>query len=76
MTPAHQSIDTAPMDGSRVLVWGDARISGYTLAPNEPAERDWYPARWIDGGWQDDQGDAVLAATHWAPLPGKPETEK
>ena len=58
-----QPINTAPMDGSAVLLWpwngmvaGDARMGS------------WNGYSWDDGDFHDDMGDM----THWMPLPSPP----
>jgi len=61
-------IDTAPKDGSRVIVWGVAENGPYSR-PHIGAE-DAHVAVWNDVGWEDYWLDAwIVGATHWQPFP-------
>lgn len=70
-----QPIETAPKDGTRVLVFSpDAREPqifvawlGSFILPGTKGEED---EGWIDA-WSDDLVDAW--PTHWQPLPAPPE---
>ena len=54
-----QPIETAPKDGSRVMLWIDGGSEfGF-----------WNGRSWDDGDFVNDLG----AATHWMPLPPPPE---
>ena len=66
-----ETIETAPKDGSRILLWGDARIREYV--PDD-CERDWYIGFWNDrlGFWDGDDDGWIFAPTHWSPLPAAP----
>ena len=63
-------ISTAPRDGTRVLVWSDADGAW-------PAE--WRPAGDYGPGWYPSAGDGtggdwgITDATHWQPLPTRPD---
>jgi hypothetical protein len=80
-----QPIETAPKDGTRVLVWaskwageiagvineaqGSCRIAYYTNGQSD------YSGDW----WNDDVGDAYSTwcqPTHWMPLPPPPYATK
>jgi hypothetical protein len=81
--PAWRPIETAPKDGTPILLFGDDRVtSGHWSAPSaiprliyqdgfapEPEWDEWEPywASW-DGGFTDD-----YPPTHWMPLPAAPE---
>jgi hypothetical protein len=78
-----QPIESAPLDGSTVLVYGEwcGEINGRT------GRFGTFPARWDDGssdycgdGWlQVDGTDAYAAwvkATHWMPLPEPPAQQE
>lgn len=64
--PAWQSIESAPRDGTRVLLW-------------DPLDTEWVPGRWSarDGvraaSWRHCPGGWPIAAEHWLPLPPAPE---
>jgi hypothetical protein len=67
-----RSIDSAPKDGSAVLLWS-------SLFRTEPKLAQWL--EWHDNltdqdrqGWREgvDFGDWLQAATHWMPLPPPP----
>jgi len=70
-----QPIETAPRDGTRILV--HYRSGPYTKqcwSANE-ASRFIRVARWKDGKWiLDMPGHYRTDATHWMPLPPAPET--
>jgi len=72
-----QSIDTAPKDGTHILVWfihANARYS------KDPVAEGWacaHEAHWIDhngGGWT--WYGLCGVATYWQPLPKPPSTNK
>lgn len=64
-----QPIETAPKDGTDVLVWGPGCKS--IVASWNPAE-----TRWSDGFWDDGlTDDPWIHATHWMPLPAGPAKE-
>ncbi len=59
-----QPIETAPKDGTKILVWW--RVSKvYGLVA-------WGEYNDGSGEWQDEAGD-VSGMTHWMPLPKAPE---
>ncbi|MEG3086143.1 hypothetical protein [Sphingomonas sp. PB4P5] len=74
-----QPIETAPKDGTIVLLWA-CDEDEWDDAHDEPRdpERCWYPARvsvqkhiwWIAGGMM----RQLKGATHWMPLPAPPAT--
>jgi len=56
-----QPIETAPKDGTRVLLW--------VVPP-----RIWMPFEWRGGRWMGDDYPLNMAeATHWTPLPPQPD---
>lgn len=60
--------ETAPKDGSRVLMW-------WSLAAEGPHEAilHWDAAAGRGGLWVGDDGDwFILAPTYWMPLPDPP----
>lgn len=57
-------IETAPRDGTRVLMFETF------------AGRCVYPARWIGAPhniWQRDSGSSMAKPSHWMPIPAPPE---
>lgn len=64
-----QPIETAPKDGSAILIGG---IGGVDRA------RWGWEAPWIDGWWTDghrsDAEGPDFTPTHWQPLPAPPST--
>ena len=66
---AWQPIETAPKDGTEVLLI----ISAY----NDPSRgRAYVIARWEWGGWIDDEEISIHPPTHWRPLPQPPGEEE
>lgn len=68
-----QPIETAPKDGTYVLLLGD---SGYTTTPYRVAVGCWiegYRDFWINHS-NDAFTDDGEPPTHWMPLPDPPET--
>ena len=70
-----QSIDSAPRDGSIVLLFlpesraQDGVVMGYWSATDEAPEDDaWYMCDGLDGGTMID-----VEVTHWRPLPAPPD---
>lgn len=74
MTPFWQPIDTAPMDGTVILL---RCPSGYKSVPYRVTVGRWYRYYLMDplnmGYWADEAGDDVreggASPTDWAPLP-------
>lgn len=72
---AWQPIETAPRDGTRILI--------YYAAPGSTVKQQWSAnvrghfiriARWDDGKWRlDMSGHFRLDATHWMHLPALPK---
>lgn len=72
---AWRPIETAPKDGTRILI--------YYAAPGASVKQAWSAnerghfirvARWDDGKWRlDMSGHFRLDATHWMPLPAHPK---
>ena len=57
--PQWQPIETAPKDGTKILVWNDY-----------PSVAFWGPfSTWDDGDWHDD----IDGVTHWMPILDPPE---
>lgn len=77
MTGNWQPIDTAPKDGTPVLLFG-TRDKGRS---GEPAwltarwckvwdgEEDWH---WLEGADREDDSRILFEPTHWMPLPSAP----
>lgn len=61
-------IETAPLDGSRVLLWGHD-IAGEKREFTEPLYGHWARQQWQVWG---PDGRYVVRATHWHPLPDRP----
>lgn len=63
-----QSIDTAPKDGTFVLLT-DSRVTDWTLVAA------WSDGSSLDRGWQTQDGLGYLTETftHWKPLPTPPK---
>lgn len=68
-----QPIDTAPKDGTRVLLWC---VHAHAAYATDPVAEGWEAAvvgEWIDhngGGWT--WHGVCGRMTHWQPLPGRP----
>lgn len=69
MTSEWKPIETAPKDGTRILI--------YEPMPADP--RGWfdvvhwgYSGRHHNEGWVDSEGAASCDGTHWMPLPEPP----
>ena len=62
--PARQPIETAPRDGTEVLVWGAEQDGAYL-----GAYRDGW---WVADAFPDTWTDLVSSPTHWMPLPSDP----
>lgn len=66
--PEWQPIETAPKDGTRVLLWvppmiaGNVELSGYATA-----------GRWDSLGWHSGITTLACQPTLWMPLPRPPE---
>jgi hypothetical protein len=61
-----QPMDTAPKDGTQILIYtGDAIEPTIFLAG--------YDADTTYRGWYDDGGSHISMITHWMPLPAPPE---
>ena len=71
-----QPIDTAPKDGTWILLAGD---SGYTTTPLRVSVCQWSFDTY-HSFWRDHSGDGFLddgdEPTHWMPLPPVPPTPK
>lgn len=59
-----QPIETAPKDGTWILIWGDRWDC------EQPDV-----GSWDDDDWRDDEGAVLAFATHWMPLPTPPSQE-
>lgn len=77
--PGSQPMATAPRDGTRILVFGDCRLTGYRV---EPGDEDWawHIVHWDtldldgDGGyWSDGYEGWIPAALCWVPMPPIPD---
>lgn len=59
-----QPIETAPKDGTRILLW--------VVPP-----RMWVPFAWENGRWMGDDYPLNMAeATHWTPIPTPPDGQQ
>jgi hypothetical protein len=64
-TGGWQPIDSAPKDGSRILIYGCANCGGLTMhTARFKVER---------GAWIVSHNVAMFEPTHWMPLPEPPE---
>lgn len=69
-----QSMDSAPKDGSEILVYDRKTDSIMLVHWGED-----YGFRWcVTHSWQDEQGgyETADSPSHWMPLPNKPNTKK
>lgn len=57
-----QPIETAPKDGTWILIWGEQ----WSGAPIPDV------GHWDDDDWRDDEHTVLAFATHWMPLPAPP----
>lgn len=77
-----QPIDTAPRDGTRILLWWPS----YAYSPGEPGEPYLDIGHWKENGrigrgyfsdnYEFDDyalAETEHAPTHWMPIPGAPE---
>lgn len=67
MTERWQPIDTAPRDGTKILVW-HPQVQGIALDRQAGAAVD----EWKHGKWW--RSYPAQQPTHWMPLPGPPLT--
>lgn len=79
-----QSIETAPKDGARIIVFTNG---SYYHGKHDKDEPEVMEAYWFEGwyndntksGWMpancDEEYGALYEATHWMPLPKPPVTE-
>ena len=65
-----QPIETAPKDGTKILIWGrgGARVVRWSLGPYNRKTRR-YDEDWADGGM------FGFEPTHWQPLPAPPKQD-
>lgn len=69
-----QPIETAPKDGSRILVYGEETMLAVVWGP-------YYDFKPVQGSekmgwtiWDADVGGEAIHPTHWQPLPPPPNT--
>lgn len=62
--PEWQPIETAPKDGTRVLLFSGAWFTGYYAHSRY---------KWDPGKWRSDEYPDLTNPTHWMPLPQAPE---
>ena len=73
-----QNIETAPRDGTKILVWGGEWVG--ELGPREPVDEPMKVYFCGRGGWH--VADTVYYCaeienpTHWMPLPAGPSSAK
>lgn len=70
ITEGWQPIETIPHDGEGVMVWisEDDIVGPHCYSPLSVTEEGWW--------WDDSTGDRIepiKSATHWMPLPAKPD---
>lgn len=73
-----QPIETAPKDGTPILVWNGPANYGYYTAPDQMGTARWDRQAFTDGEmcwWACDCCDGVTTynPTHWMPLPEPPK---
>jgi transglutaminase-like putative cysteine protease len=63
-----KTIDSAPKDGTEILLFNHAYLGGDT--PQQVV------GHWATHGWRESYADeyAICEATHWMPLPPPPST--
>jgi len=59
-----QPIDTAPKDGTAVLIWDGSDMVVAICEPN------------LLIPWRSTYGDTIGEPTHWMPLPAPPEADE
>jgi hypothetical protein len=69
MSDAWQPIETAPRDGTRILVWWRGRRSQTMVRISRCTQPHGSPYVWVTDG----TGRDTLEPTHWMPLPPPPE---
>jgi hypothetical protein len=63
-------IETAPEDGTRILLWGGAALDEAFPDQYEPG---WHIGYWEGEFWSDDMGRGwIFEATYWMPLRASP----
>jgi hypothetical protein len=66
-----QPIETAPKDGTWILIYKPFNLCGFD-------DSEWflgkYMVRWFDGYWCISQNQMLEYPTHWMPLPNPPQT--
>lgn len=67
-------IDSAPKDGTEVLVWACMTIYAKKLSASDADKSCIWVARWDAGCWLS-VDDCRLSPTHWMPLPPPPERQ-
>lgn len=67
-----QSIETAPKDFSKILLYGDLRLHGCQIEENEAVEKEWHIGYW-DGYWSDGDCGEIFYPIYWAELPSVDE---
>lgn len=66
-----QPIETAPKDGTAILIWQPDKKKGLSQDDNRYAIGYW---RVAEGGWGN-RNSAEVNPSHWMPLPEPPVTE-
>lgn len=64
-----RDIDTAPKDGTEILLYGRCHPRGSTSRYACDANVGWRS----EGAWRTRVGGEVCDATHWMPLPAPPK---
>jgi hypothetical protein len=71
-----QPIETAPKDGSWIILWAKDHLEHFGDYPDKSLE--YWVARWSNNAWRwYNQDDEVVCndyeMTHWMPLPDPPQ---
>lgn len=68
-----QPIDTAPMDGTPILLFAQEPLIGFWAKSPRPYKFEGWTSGWETVGGQYDAGFIPISApTHWMPLPAPP----
>lgn len=68
-----QPIETAPKDGTTILVCYDRCYDKNGFAPIAVKWRTYHPNAKGGAEWRDSNGHKIQGVTHWMPLPEAPQ---